>query len=250
MPLYSTYWQKSNRKKNPDLWITQMLHFQTQLALQRSGYLWISVYICQHKEWDSSQWQEKQSKIVEKNIRCSVRINYLQIGERELPKREKIENRLDPLGGLTALCHHSSTRKTSYGRRIPEQHKATAGSPHFVPHHSSGWRTRVGERGPAAESCLLSTLQTAPLGPAPRGERWGEQHRLWQLLASGGWWKVASGKEWIKAPLSPFLQPSADNSSDGWNKLAHEDLVGKDWYNNQAHNGQMNITISPFNIKY
>lgn len=41
----------------------------------------------------------------------------------------------------------------------------------LCPYHSSGWKTRLGNRGPAAESCLLSTIQTAPWGPAPsRGE--------------------------------------------------------------------------------
>ncbi|XP_009887255.1 PREDICTED: transcription initiation factor TFIID subunit 4-like [Charadrius vociferus] len=34
---------------------------------------------------------------------------------------------------------------------------------HFI--EISGWRTRLGKRGPAAESCLLSALRTAPRGP-------------------------------------------------------------------------------------
>lgn len=82
--------------KNPDLWIPHMLCLQTQLVLQASVYLWISVYICQYTEWDSSKWQQKWSKTVEKQRKkerkkklCSVRINYLQMEEKELPERKK-----------------------------------------------------------------------------------------------------------------------------------------------------------------
>lgn len=69
-----------------------------------------------------------------KKNKCSVRINYLQTGERELPKREKTDNRLDPLDApYSFVPSHSSIRKTNNGRRTLEQHKATTETPHSVP---------------------------------------------------------------------------------------------------------------------